>query len=251
MNGLTGPPGLDGEPGPIGPPGQPGNDGRGGEQGIQGASGPPGFQGQPGLRGQQGSRGSPGFRGPPGPIGNAGIHYTRWGASTCPSTAGTELVYTGVTGGSWYSDPGGAANYICMPLDPEYTTQYRPGTQHYNKVWGTEYNFPLRNGYNNVNVPCAVCFASTQASSIMIPAKTSCPSRWRREYYGYLMSAFRGNHGRTMYECVDISLEGIPWSIADRNGAKFTHVEADCNHYGMPCPPYNNYKELSCVVCTR
>ena len=85
------------------------------------------------------------------------------GESTCPSTPGTELVYTGVTGGSWYSDPGGAANYICMPLDPEYTTQYRSGTQHYNKVWGTEYKDPLRNGYNNVNVPvCSLfCFNSS------------------------------------------------------------------------------------------
>ena len=63
------------------------------------------------------------------------------------------------------------------------------------------------------------------------------------------MSAFRGDSGRTMYECVDISLEGIPGSIADTDGAKLYHIEASCN--GMPCPPYNSYKELSCVVCTR
>ena len=113
---------------------------------------------------------------------------------------------------------------------------------------GTEYHTPISPGIHDTNAPCAVCFASTQASSMMIPARTSCPTSWRREYYGYLMSAHPSDR-RTMYECVDISMEGIPGSIANTDGAKFLHVEADCN--GMPCPPYNNYKELNCVVCTR
>ena len=30
---------------------------------------------------------------------------------------------------------------------------------------------------------------------------------------------------------------------------QFRHVEANCS--GMVCPPYNNYKELNCVVCTK
>ena len=33
-------------------------------------------------------------------------------------------------------------------------------------------------------------------------------------------------------------------------GVLFCHVEADCNT-GLPCPPYNNHKELNCVVCTK
>ena len=57
-------------------------------------------------------------------------------------------------------------------------------------VQGAEYE--LFSGPNaNVtehNAPCAVCYVPTRATTIMVPAKTSCPSSWTREYYGYLMT---------------------------------------------------------------
>ena len=34
---------------------------------------------------------------------------------------GTELVYSGITGGTLYCQEGGGANYLCMPKDPEYS----------------------------------------------------------------------------------------------------------------------------------
>ena len=45
--------------------------------------------------------------------------YTRWGKNTCPSVSGTTLVYAGRAGGTGYGDKGGAANYLCMPDDPD------------------------------------------------------------------------------------------------------------------------------------
>ena len=106
---------------------------------------------------------------------------------------------------------------------------------------------------HNFNVPCAVCYATTRAAAMMIPAKTTCPQSWTREYYGYLMSAYKGRsthpHYRTMFECVDKDPDSIPGSAADTDGALFYHVEANCN--GMPCPPYDPQKELNCVVCTK
>ena len=54
--------------------------------------------------------------GPAGPR-SGGVTYTRWGKSSCPNITGTELVYSGRTGGSHYQH-GGAANYLCMPTDP-------------------------------------------------------------------------------------------------------------------------------------
>ena len=194
-----------------------------------------------------------------GSIHCGGTLYTRWGKSTCPQVGGTELVYSGLAGGTYYSHRGGGANYLCMPKDPEYSLnlRYRSGSSNfpYAYVYGSEYDRPLQGGHDH-NVPCAVCEVSTRSKVLMIPAKATCPSSWTREYYGYLMTGYIGNHdddvrGRYMFECVDRDQESLPsGSHANTNGAVFHHVEAVCNH-GLPCPPYNPTKELNCVVCTK
>ena len=171
---------------------------------LRGRDGRDGRDGVPGPRGPQGQRGDQGVAGPPGPR-NGGVVYTRWGKSTCPSVSGTTLVYAGRAGGTWYQHKGGAANYLCMPNDPDYLS-YQSGVQGYNYVYGAEYEThggPLT-AVRDHNVPCAVCYASTRVAVTMIPAKTQCPSTWTLEYSGYLMSGyFGGSHYRTMYECVD------------------------------------------------
>ena len=52
----------------------------------------------------------------------------RWGKTSCPNVTGTELVYAGRAGGSWWSHTEGVANYVCMPNDADYL-QYSPGVQ--------------------------------------------------------------------------------------------------------------------------
>ena len=155
------------------------------------------------------------------------------------------MVYTGRAGGSHYTHAG-AANYLCMPLKPEYTLPFRAGVQGYMYVYGTEYQYPIQ-GTHDHNVPCAVCY-TRRTQLLMIPAQTSCPRFWRMEYYGYLMSEYLGYHP-SRYECVDKEQESIPGTAANQDGALFYHVEGNCN--GMPCPPYDPQKELTCVVCTR
>ena len=219
-----------------------------GPQGAKGERGDPGGpQGPRGLTGVTGAQGPTGPAGPPGPK-SGGVTYVRWGKSSCPSVTGTELVYAGRTAGTFYNKPGGA-NYLCLPDTPEYTLSYTPGSQSYSEIHGTEYEQPIAGSHDH-NVPCAVCFVSTRVAVFMLPARTSCPTGWTREYYGYLMSTYqRNDHDRTSFECVDKDQESIPGSQADTNGAVFYHVEANCN--GIPCPPYNNYKELNCAVCTK
>ena len=138
-----------------------------------------------------------------------------------------------------------------MPEDPHYSN-YEPGVQNYSPIYGTEYHpygGPLRAVHDH-NVPCAVCFSSMRETVLMLPAKPTCPPSWTLEYAGYLMSNYRsGNYYRTMYECVDKDSEGIPGSAGSTDGALFYHTEANCN--GMPCPPYNPQKELTCAVCTK
>ena len=175
--------------------------------------------------------------------------YTRWGRTTCPNTTGTELLYAGRAAGSFYNEKGGGANYLCLPEQPQYST-YTAGIQTYTAhLYGAEYeaNSPLHSLHNH-NVPCAVCYTSTRETVLMIPARLTCPSSWTREYYGYLMAEYRGHH-RSTFECVDHSPQSVPGSSANTNGALFYHTEVKCN--GIPCPPYDTQKEVTCVVCTK
>ena len=102
--------------------------------------------------------------GPPGPPGSpassvGGVTYTRWGKSTCRSE--TTLVYAGRTGSSHGGHQGGAANYVCMPDDPEYTLPFQNGARDHSFVFGTEYESPLVPGRHVHNAPCAVCYLPT------------------------------------------------------------------------------------------
>ena len=216
----------------------PGRDGLPGRDGVKGPPGPPGKDG------------STGRQGPPGPASTGGAIYIRWGKSSCPEVEGTELVYSGITGGTWFGQEGGGANYLCMPKIPEYspTLTYRGGVDAHAHVYGSEYQSPLQ-GTHDHNVPCAVCYVSTRPTVLMIPAKASCPQNWTREYYGYIMTEYK-THKRSMFECVDKDQDSLPGSHANTDGVLFYHVEADCNS-GLPCPPYNNHKELNCVVCSK
>lgn len=213
-----------------------------GEVGPRGPTGANGTTGEPGMKGDMGMVGPPGA--PAAVVG--GVTYTRWGNANCRS--GVTLVYAGRTGVTLVNDQGGAANYLCMPDDPEYTLSFQPGVSGFNFVYGTEYEVPLVPGRGNLNSACAVCYIPTQNTVMMIPAKTTCPAGWTSEYIGYLMSEAR-LHRRTMYECVDMDLQGVPGTESDVPGGHFYHVEGHCN--GLSCPPYNSDRELNCVVCSR
>ena len=213
-----------------------GRDGRPGRDGKQGPRGPPGKEGN------QGKQGHPGLTG----TNCGGATYTRWGHSGCPDVMNTSIVYSGLTAGSHFSHKGGGANYICLVKDPEYTLKNGPREKTY--IYGTEYESPIL-GTHDTNAPCAVCHVSTRSSMIMIPGKTTCPQDWTREYYGYIMTAYHEHH-RSMYVCVDMAMEPIPGSSPNHNGALFYHVEAVCG-VGLPCPPYDNRKEINCAVCTK
>jgi len=152
-------------------------------------------------------------------------------------------------GGTNHGYQGGAANYLCMPDDPDYL-HYTPGVQGTNYVYGARYQtYGIFSAFHDHNVPCAVCYASTRVAVTMIPAKAHCPSTWTLEYSGYLMSGYKGHSHPTMYECVDKNPDSAPGSASSTEGALFYPVEANCN--GMARPPYDPQKELTCAVCTK
>ena len=262
---LRGRDGRDGRDGEKGEGGEIGLQATKGDQGIvgllgeQGKKGLPGLQGPPGISGpwgpvgNKGSHGSPGLPGPQGPQGppSGGAVYTRWGRTICPSDQGTELVYSGRGGGTYRDRTGGGTNLLCLPDDPEYSI-FGSGVNGYSPLRGAEYDAapsqPL-GSYNNHNMPCAVCYVSTRDT---VPAKLTCPTHWTTEYNtGYLMAAYYGQNGRTLFECIDKHPETVPGlnpqNVSD--DALYYHVEATCN--SLSCPPYDAEKEVTCVVCTR
>ena len=183
---------------------------------------------------------------------NGGTVYVRWGHDQCPSTA--QLVYSGRAGGSHYKHSGGGSNPQCLPLDPNFLTPIS-GFQHRAFMYGAEYqthtdSSSYLHGRHDTDVPCAVCHVSNRTAVYMVPAKYTCPTGWTREYYGYLMSSYHGNdRHRTQYTCVDTAFKPVPGTSTDNNGLLFYFVEGRCG--SLPCPPYDNTKELSCAVCTK
>ena len=222
---------------------------------MKGENGEKGNNGSPGSTGLTGPKGAPGQKGIKGDKEerNGGTVYVRWGHDECPSTA--QLVYSGRAGGPWFSHSGGGSNPQCLPLDPNFLTPISGIQTHRGYMYGAEYETLTDSsshvhGRHSFEVPCAVCHVSNRNSVYMVPAKYTCPSGWTREFYGYLMSEYNGiNHHRTQYVCMDTTLKPVPGTSANLDGFVFYFVEGRCG--ALPCPPYDNTKELSCAVCTK
>jgi hypothetical protein len=181
-----------------------------------------------------------------------GVAYVRWGHTSC--SAGAETVYSGRVGGSHFYHRGGGSNYQCLTLEPE-NEDFGPSTTgaEGSLMYGSEYEVLANNpsvdkSLSNHDVPCAVCYVSTRSAKIMIPGTYKCPSSWNEEFHGFLMSA-HNKHQRTTFECVDTDAKKALAGHANANGALFYFVEPRCG--SLPCPPYEQEKELSCAVCTR
>ena len=239
-----------GVPGPTGPPGR----GQKGESGARGQKGEAGYQGIKGQKGSsgQGLPGPTGLTGRPGTTGQkgdngGGIVYVRWGHDRCPSSA--QRVYSGRAGGSFYRDSGGGSNPQCLPLDPNYLRTVGGKQDDVAGIYGAEYETNYFNrAAHNYDIPCAVCYITQRSTVYMMPAKYTCPSGWTTEYYGYLM-AERWNHNRSQFTCIDNTFKSVGGSAANKNGLVFYPVEGRCG--SLPCPPYEETKELTCAVCTK
>ncbi|XP_061172969.1 short-chain collagen C4-like [Saccostrea echinata] len=186
-------------------------------------------------------------------IKTSGSTYIRWGHKTCPVVNGTSLLYAGFTAGRHYREAGSGVNTLCLPHDPESAPAGLPSDSSWGRLYGAEYDFSFKNIAVNDDVPCAVCFAHHASSSIMIPAKRSCPLSWTKQYSGFLTSdATLSNnvYYGSEYLCVDENPEYMTDGARQNNydGRLFFPVHAVCG--SLPCPPYRDLQKLACVVCT-
>ena len=154
---------------------------------------------------------------------------------------------------SHYRDVGGGANTLCLTKNPEFHEDVRAGLTSNARIYGVEYQ-DIRSGFldlfdlNHQDAPCAVCEVP-RASVLMFPAKRTCPHGWTLEYEGILMSGKYDYTQRTQFDCVSLGMEVVPGGGADINGGLWYVVEVVC--VTLPCPPYVNGYELSCVVCSK
>ena len=85
---------------------------------------------------------------------------------------------------------------------------------------------------------------------VMIPGTKKCPHDWKEEYWGYLMTEHYNHNASRDFVCVDHAPEkGIEGGAPNDNGALFYFAEGRCG--SLPCQPYKDGYELSCVVCTK
>ena len=185
-------------------------------------------------------------------LGVSGVTYIRWGSNSCPNSTGAQLVYVGRAAGTSTSMRGGSAERLCLPNDPEYVPETAGITGSWiSSISGGEYEFapngPNRNVHDQI-VACAVCHVPTRATVIMMPARSTCPSSWTREYYGYLTTE-REAYYRSIFTCINVNAEGAPGARLGTNALYFYYVATTC--LGIACPPYENNRILSCAVCTK
>ena len=179
--------------------------------------------------------------------------YTQWGRTTCPNITGTQhnlCTEVELPEAITITREGVLTTSAYLTIQAIYSTvQATSQTAHIYMEQNTRReNGPLSLVHNH-NVPCAVCYVSTRETVLMIPARTTCPSSWTREYNGYLMAAHYAHH-RSMHECVDQNPESVSGSVGDASEALFYHVVASCGDGGIACPPYTGGRQLACAVCT-
>ena len=163
-------------------------------------------------------------------------------------------MFTGYTAGVHYTHSGGGSNYICLHSQPEWG-RYTDGFQSGSYIYGTEYQIFPNNPFpkslialHDNDAPCAACY-TPKTATIMIPARTTCPDGWSKEYGGYLMGGFNIHKSRATYVCVDGDPDVRAGGSANIDGSLFYNTEAACG--ALPCPPYVDGRELTCVVCSK
>ncbi|VDI02223.1 Hypothetical predicted protein [Mytilus galloprovincialis] len=186
-----------------------------------------------------------------------GASYIQWGRSTCTSR-NSELVYDGYTGGASYANRGSAANHLCLPKQPQWGV-YDEKVNGNSFVSGAAFDvndIDIKNSlfdkskYSMYSFPCAVCHTKIGSSTIMIPGRKDCLADWKKEYTGYLMSGYHGHVSATEYICIDADSERLKKMSSLKGMSLLYSVAAKCNGV-LPCPPYVDGREMTCVVCSK
>ena len=167
--------------------------------------------------------------------------YIHWGSSRC--SGNSQLIYSGVVGGSRYDQAGAAVNYLCLTMSPVLLDHAEPFGKAV--VYGTEYH--TYDIHDNMDAVCSVC-RSSYSSTIMIPGTNVCISGWHLQYSGFLMAGHYDHTAGSEFICVDSTLESRPGSSGGDYGKRLFYTFTRCG--SLSCGPYVHDKLMSCVVCS-
>ena len=150
------------------------------------------------------------------------------------------FIALGFAGGSHYTHAGGAAEYLCLPKDPIYPTDFT-SLDVLGYMYGAEYQ-QASGSLKDHDVPCAVC-RSTLSSIVMIPARDKCYNGWTQQYNGTLASGDYRQAASSQFVCLDANRKWEEAVKEIKTGNCFTlsklHVLTFHVHYtshSRPCP---------------
>ena len=144
------------------------------------------------------------------------------------------------------SGSGGGVDFLCLPTEPDFPEGAAAGYQSQSDIFGISYGTTNRSSNNNT-VLCSVCEVTGRSRSIMIPAKSSCPTGWIKEYQGLLMSQHHSHSSG--YICVATDMQDFSLPTPSNNYGGLYVVEVVCDT--LKCPPFIDGYEIGCVLCTK
>ena len=168
--------------------------------------------------------------------------FVHWGSSKCSGSS--QLVYSGVVGGSYFTHSGAATNFLCLTLSPVFSSHPIPSVVAW--LYGGEYE--TFDSHHEKDPVCSVC-RSEFSTTIMIPGTNVCTPGWHLQYSGFLMAGASSHTAGTEYVCVDSRLENNMHSDADENGKLLYYTVTQCGT--LPCSPYVSGKIVTCAVCSK
>lgn len=115
------------------------------------------------------------------------------------------------------------------------------GAEYQDGFWGS--------GTLDKDAPCAVCKPNKRSTVLMIPGRNKCLPGWFEEYHGYLSANLVGHKHTSTYICVDENVEFLDGGPQNDEGYLLYGVRAHCG--SLKCPPYENGRPITCVVCSQ
>ena len=160
--------------------------------------------------------------------------------------------FSGIVSKAPSSSSGGGNNHLCLSLNPDSATAddaFRNEAYITGVVYQETASEFIPAELRLQPVPCAVCEVQ-QRAVVMVPGSRSCGEGWRVEYEGVLMS--EANAGQSSnFVCVSRDMQGLAHAERNDNGeaGQLHVVEAKCGT--LPCPPFAQGQDVSCVVCSK
>jgi len=168
------------------------------------------------------------------------------------------MLYTGFAAGKYRQGGTAGSDFICLHGTPQWGDVVR-ALSNSASMSGVEYTFRNDDPFSKVNVggqnlgnhnmPCSACHVTTRSHQLMIPGRKSCPSGWTMEYWGYLVASSYAHQGGS-YQCLDQAPESAIGGAHAQSYLQYVYA-AEIHCGGLPCSPFFEGYEISCVVCSK